>query len=83
MEEKLFQFIQDTVSEVTGKKGLVMDTDFVKDLGLNSFDIMNVVCAFEEHFDVEIPNRDVWQLRQVKDVIAYMIKKGYTEIDSI
>lgn len=80
MEEKLFQFIQDTVFEVTGKKGLVMDTDFVKDLGLNSFDIMNVVCAFEEHFDIEIPNRDVWQLRQVKDVIAYMIKKGYTEV---
>ncbi len=78
MEEKLFKFIQDTVGEVTGKTGLVMDTDFVKDLGLNSFDIMNVVCAFEEHFDIEIPNRDVWQLRQVKDVIEYMIKKGYT-----
>ena len=43
MEEKLFKFIQDTIEEVTGKKGLVMDTDFVKDLGLNSFDIMNVV----------------------------------------
>ena len=80
MEEKLFVFIEDTVEEVTGKRGLLMDTDFVKDLGLNSFDIMNVVCAFEEHFDVEIPNRDVWQLRQVKDVIAYMIQKGYTEI---
>ena len=78
MEEKFFKFIQDTVGEVTGKTGLVMDTDFVKDLGLNSFDIMNVVCAFEEHFDIEIPNRDVWQLRQVKDVIEYMIKKGYT-----
>ena len=80
MEEKLFKFIQDTIEQITGKKGLVMDTDFVKDLGLNSFDIMNVVCAFEEHFDIEIPNRDVWQLRQVKDVIAYMIKKGYTEV---
>ncbi len=80
MEEQLFTFIQDIVSEVTGKKGLVYDTDFVKDLGLNSFDIMNVVCAFEEHFDMEIPNRDVWQLRQVKDVIEYMIKRGITEI---
>ena len=80
MEEKLFKFIQDTVGRVTGKRGLVPDTDFVKDLGLNSFDIMNVVCAFEEHFDVEIPNRDVWQLRQVKDVIAYMIRKGITDV---
>lgn len=80
MEEKLFAFIKDTVGEVTGKRNLVYDTDFVKDLGLNSFDIMNVVCAFEEHFDVEIPNRDVWQLRQVKDVIQYMMEKGITEV---
>ena len=80
MEEQLFEFIQDTIYNVTGKKGLVYETDFVKDLGLNSFDIMNVVSAFEEHFDVEIPNRDVWQLKQVKDVIAYMIKKGYTDL---
>ena len=80
MEENLFKFIQDTVGTITGKKGLVYDTDFVKDLGLNSFDIMNVVCAFEEYFDMEIPNRDVWQLRQVKDVIDYMINKGITDV---
>ncbi len=80
MEEKLFMFIQKKVAELTGKKGLVYDTDFVKDLGLTSFDIMNLVCAFEEHFDVEIPNRDVWHLRQVKDVIKYMIDKGITNV---
>ena len=76
MEEKLFHFIQKTVASVTGKRDMVYETDFVKDLGLNSFDIMNVVCAFEEQFDIEIPNRDVWQLHQVKDVIDYMIKRG-------
>ena len=80
LEDKLFKFIQETVKEVTGKNGLLPDTDFVKDLGLSSFDIMSIVCAFEDHFDVDIPNRDVWQLRQVKDVVAYMIKKGYTEV---
>ena len=52
MEEKLFRFIQKTVASVTGKRDMVYETDFVKDLGLNSFDIMNVVCAFEEQFDV-------------------------------
>lgn len=80
MEEKLFNFIQETVAEVTGKKNLVMDTDFVKDLRLNSFDIMNIVSVFEDHFDEEIPNRDVWQLRQVRDVVEYMIKKGMTDV---
>ena len=80
MEEKLFKFIQDTIEEVTGKKGLEMDTDFVKDLGLNSFDIMNIVCAFEDYFDVDIPSRDVWKMHHVKDVIDYMIRNGYTNV---
>ena len=80
MEEQFFKYIQDTVAEVTGKKDLVMETDFIKDLRLNSYDIMNIVCAFEEHFDVEIPNRDVWQMHQVKDVVEYMLQNGMTEV---
>ena len=80
MEDKLFQYIQNTVARITGNKNLVMETDFVKDLRLNSYDIMNIVCEFEEHFDVEIPNRDVWQMHQVKDVVAYMIRKGMTDV---
>ena len=36
----------------------------------------NLVCAFEDRFQVEIPVRDVWQLSQVRDVIEYMQKKA-------
>ena len=80
MEERLFKYIEKTVYKVTGKKGLCYDTDFVKDLELTSFDVMNIVCEFEDHFDVDIPSRDVWKLHQVKDVIAYMIRKGITDV---
>ena len=80
MEEEMLGFIQDVVRRVTGKGNLTYDTDFVQDLGLNSFDIMNVVCAFEEHFDTDIPTRDVWQMRKVKDVIEYMKKRGITQV---
>ena len=80
MEEKLFRFIEKIVCKVTDKRGISLDTDFVKDLGLNSFDIMNIVCAFEDHFDVDIPTRDVWSLHHVEDVIAYMIKNGMTDV---
>ena len=80
MEEQLFAFIQDVIFKVTGKKGLVYETDFVKDLGLTSFDVMNVVCVFEDHFDIEIPSRDVWKLHHVKDVIDYMIEKDITNV---
>ena len=64
------------VYNVTGKSNITDDTDFVKDLELNSFDVMNIVCAFEEYFDVTIPTRDVWKMHQVKDVIKYMEDKG-------
>lgn len=80
MEEKLFQFIQTVVENITGKRNLTYETDFVKELGLNSFDIMNIVCVFEDHFDVDIPSRDVWKMHKVKDVIDYMVKNGYTDV---
>ena len=75
----MFDTVKDIVYQVTGKTGLTMDTDFVADLELNSFDIMNIVCAFEDRFDTAIPTRDVWQLRRVSDVMEYMQKRGITE----
>ena len=80
MDDSILKLIQDVIYQVTGKNGITYDTDFVQDLGLNSFDVMNIICVFEERFDTDIPNRDVWQLRQVKDVIAYMKKRGFTEV---
>lgn len=73
----MFEIIKEIVYEVTGKSNLVLDTDFQEDLALNSFDIMNIVCAFEEKFDISIPVRDVWKLHQVKDVIVYMKERGF------
>ena len=72
----MLELIRKIVFQVTGKDTITYDTDFVQDLRLNSFEIMNIVSAFEEYFDTTIPNRDVWQLHQVKDVIAYMQEKG-------
>lgn len=72
----MFETIKEIVYHVTGKDSLSYDTDFVKDLSLNSFDIMNIICEFEERFDMTIPTRDVRQLRLVSDVIAYLDEKG-------
>ena len=72
----MLKLIQEIIYNVTGKKNITDDTDFVKDLELNSFDIMNIVCAFEERYDISVPTRDVWQLRQVSDVVKYLAEKG-------
>lgn len=75
----MFELIKDTVFQVTGRTGLTMDTDFVADLELNSFDIMSIVCAFEDRFDASIPTRDVWKLRRVCDVLDYMQQRGFAQ----
>lgn len=72
----MLEVVKEIVYNVTGHKNLTLDTDFVKDLAINSFDIMNIVCAFEDRFDISIPTRDVWKLNQVSDVIAYMKECG-------
>lgn len=73
----MLELIQDIVFNVTGKKGLTLDTDFIQDLELNSLDIMNIICEFENYFGASIPTRDVWRLNKVSDVIEYIHKRGF------
>ena len=75
----MLELIQKIIFEVTGKSEVTIDTDFVRDLELNSFDVMNIVCAFEEYFQTTIPTRDVWKLHQVRDVIEYARERGLEE----
>ena len=75
-DQAILETVQELIGKVTGKKHIDDETDFVKDLQLNSFDIMNIVCAFEDHYQVSVPTRDIWQMRQVKDVIEYIKDLG-------
>ena len=75
----MLEFFQKVIFQITGKQGITYDTDFVQDLELNSFDIMNIIAAFEDEFDITIPTRDVWQLQQVKDAIEYLRRRGVHE----
>ena len=74
----MLERLEEIIYQVTGKNNLNLtdDTDFVKDLELNSFDVMNIISALEDLYDVDIPTRDVWQLRQVKDAVEYLKAKG-------
>jgi acyl carrier protein len=45
---------------------------FVEDLGADSLDTVELVMAFEEEFDVEIPDEDAEKMRTVGEAIAYL-----------
>ena len=48
------------------------DARFMEDLGFNSFDFMSLVGEVEERFDVEVEEREVVQIRTVKDAMDYI-----------
>jgi acyl carrier protein len=45
---------------------------FVDDLGADSLDTVELVMAFEEAFDIEIPDEDAEKIRTVQDAISYI-----------
>ena len=51
------------------------DASFIDDLGADSLDIVELVMAIEEAFDIEIPDEDAEKIRTVKDAIEYVLKK--------
>ncbi|MGD0884799.1 MAG: acyl carrier protein [Thermodesulfovibrionales bacterium] len=51
------------------------EASFVEDLGADSLDTVELVMAFEEAFNIEIPDEDAEKITKVKDAIEYIKKK--------
>ncbi|AGH95539.1 acyl carrier protein [Pseudobdellovibrio exovorus] len=52
------------------------EASFIDDLGADSLDIVELVMAMEEEFDLEIPDEDAEKLKTVNDVQSYLSSKG-------
>ena len=51
------------------------DASFVDDLGADSLDTVELVMAFEEEFEIEIPDEDAERMQTVGDAIKYLTEK--------
>jgi len=51
------------------------DAKFVEDLGADSLDVVELVMALEEKFDIEIPDDEAEKIQTVADVVAYVESK--------
>jgi acyl carrier protein len=51
------------------------DTNFVKDLGIDSLDYAEIVMDFEQTFDIRIPDEDAEKLTTIGAAISYIEKK--------
>ncbi len=48
------------------------DSRFIEDLGADSLDVVELVMALEEEFDIEIPDEDAEKILTVSDAIKYI-----------
>ncbi|MDR3344146.1 MAG: phosphopantetheine-binding protein [Oscillospiraceae bacterium] len=66
--------LQALFNTYTGRDDIVLREDSVilRDLGMNSYELVSLVCAAEDCFGVEIPDRQVTQIRTVGDFLRLL-----------
>jgi len=51
---------------------VTLDSSFVDDLGADSLDIVELIMALEQEFDIEIPDEDAEKIATVNDAVQYV-----------
>ena len=51
---------------------VAIDSTFIDDLGADSLDIVELIMAFEEEFNIEIPDDVAEKIKTVKDTVDYI-----------
>lgn len=66
--------VKDIIVEELGveREKLTETASFMEDLGADSLDTVELVMAFEEEFDLEIPDEDAEKIATVGDAISYI-----------
>ncbi len=70
----IFEKVQEKVAEQLGVEAdeVLMESSFIDDLGADSLDIVELLMALEEEFDIEIPDEEAEKLASVGDVVEYI-----------
>lgn len=72
--EEVFEKVKETIIEQLGvaDTAVTMEASFIDDLGADSLDIVELIMALEEEFDLEIPDSDAEKVVTVGDVVEYI-----------
>ena len=74
--------LEDRVTEIiveqlgVSKQEVVPEASFIDDLGADSLDIVELVMAMEEEFDIEIPDEDAEKIQTIADAIKYIRERA-------
>ena len=72
--EEVLEKVKGIIVEQLGasESAVTMEASFIDDLGADSLDIVELVMAIEEEFDIEIPDADAEKVVTVGDVVDYI-----------
>ncbi len=73
IEQEMIDIIVEQLS--VEREKVVPNASFVDDLGADSLDLVELIMAMEEGFDIEIPDEDAEGITTVQDAINYVKKK--------
>jgi acyl carrier protein len=73
IKEEMIDIIVEQLS--VEKDKVVPNASFVDDLGADSLDLVELIMAMEEGFDIEIPDEDAEGIATVQDAIDYVNKQ--------
>ncbi len=68
----MFEQVRKMLAKYTDEPKIELQSTLEADLGLSSFDVVEIVTEFEEEFGIEIPDRDIWKFVCVKDIVDYL-----------
>ncbi|MDO5556475.1 MAG: acyl carrier protein [Clostridia bacterium] len=72
--EEIFNKVKEIIVEQLGvaETAITLESSFIDDLGADSLDIVELIMALEEEFDLEIPDSDAEKVVTVNDVVDYI-----------
>jgi acyl carrier protein len=70
LDERLSQIIVGQLG--VSKEEIKREASFIDDLGADSLDIVELVMAMEEEFDIEIPDDDAERIQTIGDAFSYL-----------
>ena len=73
-QEEIFEKVKKIIVEQlwVAETSVTMEASFIDDLGADSLDIVELIMALEEEFDMEIPDEDAEKIVSVSDVVDYI-----------
>jgi acyl carrier protein len=74
MADNIEEKVREKIAEQLGVAAdeVKPESSFIEDLGADSLDIVELVMALEEEFNIEISDEDAEKIRTVKDVVGYI-----------